>query len=172
MKRNIILISLLLTSALSACNRGQTDWQSFKDKYAADGTTIHLNGLMKLGMGLFANNSDPDTQALMRFLKKMKGIEINIIPQSQAHYTPAEVDRLSQLLNHSHYESLINIRKGSRLFNLWARGKEDEFSDPLALINDGNDVIMVEMKGTLTTQDIQSLTNAGMKYSSKEINGE
>lgn len=165
-----IIAALLLIFALSACNQGPHDWQNFKQKYGAKGTTIRLNGIMKFAATAIISKEadDPETQAVAHILKKMKGIEINIIPKSQAHYTSEAVEHLARLLNHSSYESLINIRKGNKLVNLWARGKEDEFSDPLALINDGNTVIMVEMKGTLSAKDIQTIVNAGTKYAGSE----
>lgn len=161
-----IIAALLLTFALSACNEGPHGWQNFKQKYGDKGTTIRLNGLMKLAAAaIISKEADhPEAQAVVHILKKMKGIEINIIPKSQAHYTPEAVEHLAHVLNHSSYESLINIQKGNKLVNLWARGKEDEFSDPLALINDGNTVIMVEMRGTLSAKDIQAIVNAGTKY--------
>lgn len=161
-----IIAALLLIFALSACNRGSRDWQNFKQKYGDKGTTIRLNGLMKLAATAIISKEtdDPEAQAILHILKKMKGIEINIIPESQAHYTPEAVEHLTHLLNHSNYESLINIQKGNKLINLWACGKEDEFSDPLALVNDGNTVIMIEMKGTLSAKDIQTIVNAGTKY--------
>ncbi|MGH2643591.1 MAG: DUF4252 domain-containing protein [Chitinophagaceae bacterium] len=165
-----IITALLLVFTLSACNRGYRDWRNFRQKYASNGATIRLNGLMKLAASAIISKStdDPEAEAIMHILNNMKGIEINIIPQSKAHYTVSEVDKLSRLLNHGSYESLINIQKGNKLINLWARGNQNEFSDPLALINDGNDVIMVEMKGTLSTKDIQTIVNAGMKYTDSD----
>jgi hypothetical protein len=159
---------LILALSLAACNRGSHQWDSFQEKYADKGTTIRLNGLMKLGLNLFADKAhDPETRALLHILKKMKGVEINIIPASRAHFTAREVTRLSDALDRSRYESLINVRRGDQMVNLWARGDENTFSDPLVLVNSGSEVVLITMKGTLTTEDIQTLTQAGMKYAGK-----
>lgn len=152
----------------AACNRDSDPdaWDMFKNKYADKGTTIRLNGLMRLGLRMFAGaDQDPKTRALMNIVKKMKGVEIHIIPVSQAHYSSAEVIRLSDVRDKSRYKSLVSVRKGSQLVNLWARGDDNTFKDPLTLIHDGDDLIMIEMKGTLTTDDLRTLTQAGMKYS-------
>ncbi len=151
---------------LSACSRhGEDEWESFKRKYASHGTTIRLNGLMRTGLQIAAAaEDDPETHALMDILKKMKGVEIHIIPAASAHFSAGEVSRLSEVLNHSRYESLINVRKGDQMVNLWARGGENDFSDPLVLVHSGSEVVMVEMKGTLTASDLQTLSQAGMKY--------
>lgn len=156
---------LFMALSLAACNRGPNAWENFKHKYADKGTTIRLNGVMRLGLRMFAgSNPDPETHALMNILKKMKGVEITIIPESQANYTPKEIAHLTDLLNRSRYESMVNVRKGNQMLNLWVRGDKDTFSDPLALFHDGNDLVMVEMKGILTTGDLQTITNACLKY--------
>jgi hypothetical protein len=163
MKTKIKWLLLMFIVVSAACNRGPREWNSFKQKYAGKGTTIRLNRLMKLGLQVFAHaDHDPETQALMHILKKMQSIEINIIPRKQAQFASEEINHLSYLLNKSDYESLVNIRKGSQVVNVWARGDRDTFSDPLALINDGDEVILVEMKGALTAEDIQMLADAGM----------
>lgn len=158
----LLLLPLLL---LAACNKESDAWETFKHKYADRGTTIHLNGLMRLGLQIFAlTDQDEETRALMNIAKKMKDIEVHIIPASQAHFSSSDVHKLSGVLSKSDYESLISVRKGSQTVNLWARGDKDTFSDPLALIIDGDELIMVEMKGTLTASDIRTLTQTGMKY--------
>lgn len=159
------LLLLCFPFLLSACNNGPKDWHHFINQYGEIGTTIRVNGLMKLGLDIALKSSDdPATRNLLKIIKKMKGIEIHIIPVNSARFSSGDVVRLTQLLNKSSYESLISIRRGEEMINLWALGGQDSFSDPLALIHDGNEVIMVEMKGTLTTEDIQTLMNAGEKY--------
>lgn len=159
---SVLLLSVML---LAACNKGTDEWSHFKDKYASVGTTIHVNGLMRLGLAIaLKNEHDPDTRNLLEILRKMKGVEIHIIPESSAHFSSSDVIHLTQALDKSNYESLLSVRKGDQMVNLWALGGKDAFSDPLALISSGGEVIMVEMKGTLTVSDIQTLTNAGKKY--------
>lgn len=170
MKKHLLRISFLFLSAtllLASCHRGTNDWDQFKEKYASMGTTIRLNGLMKLGLAAaLKNEDDPDTRNLLNILRKMKGVEIHIIPESWS-FTSADVVRLSQVLDKSSYESLISVQKGDQMVNLWALGGKDVFKDPLALIHSGTEVVMVEMKGTLTADDIQTLANAGRKYTDK-----
>lgn len=158
MKKFLILIFAL---SFVACNNETNAWETFKHKYAGQGTTIRVNGLMKLALGMYIDEADPEMQKAMDLLKKMKGVEINIMDDDQSHFSQEEVLNLVHKLNKSAYEPLINIRHGSDLINLWAKGNKNTFSDPLALINTGDEVIMVEMKGTLTTSDIQMLTRAG-----------
>lgn len=158
MKKFLILILVL---SFAACKKEPGAWENFKQKYADQGTTIRVNGLMKLALGMFMNNDDPELQKAMDLLKKMKGVEINILDADQTHFNPKEVFTLAHKLNQSAYEPLINIRHGNELINLWAKGNKNTFSDPLALISTGDEVIMLEMKGTLTTEDIQLLTRAG-----------
>lgn len=158
----IFLFAIML---LAACQKDAGDWDSFKAKYASAGTTIRVNGLMKLGLGIaLKNENDPDTRHILQILKKMKGVEIHIIPGSAAHFSPSDVVRLSRALDKSHYDQLVSVRKGNQLVNLWALTDKDAFADPLALIYSGNEAVMVEMKGRLTAEDIQTLLNAGKKY--------
>ncbi len=47
MKLKFTAIAILSLIALSACNNGTRDWQKFQKKYASDGVSFRLNGLMK-----------------------------------------------------------------------------------------------------------------------------
>jgi len=148
----------------SACHQGEDAWQQFKDRYAEKGTTIRVNGLMKWGLGIAADFSDdPEARAVMQILRKMKGVEIHVVPHRDVP-SAAEVNRLSGDLERHGYASLVAVRSEGTRVNLWARDRTDAFSDPLVLVRDDQVMVMVELRGTLTTEDIQTLVSAGEHY--------
>lgn len=123
MRIKSICVFAALAFSLAACNHWDHDWEHFKEQYADKGTTIRLNGLMKLGLQIFAKtDDDPQTRALLNIVRKMHGVEIHIIPRARAHYEPSEVGKLSERMGQSDYQSLINVRSGGQLVHLWACG--------------------------------------------------
>jgi hypothetical protein len=147
---------------MTACRSGSQDWEHFLHKHAGQGTTIRLNGVMKLGLQLWADaDSDPESQEVVRILKKMKGVEVHIFDASRAHVSEGEVNHLTGLLDKSAYHTLLNVRHGGQQVHLWARGKDDAISDPLVLVCGEGKLVLAEMKGTLSADDLHTLVRFG-----------
>lgn len=145
-----------------ACHRGDNAWEQFKAPYLAKGTTIRIHSWMKWGLGAVASLShDPQAQAVVPILRRMKAVEIHILP---AGSTPSagEITRLSGRLQTSGYASLVDVRSAGARVNLWARDEErtDELRDPLVMIRDDEVMVLVEMKGTLSVEDVHTLLSA------------
>ena len=163
-----LLLTAFLLPLLPACKQDEQPnaWETFKQEHAGAGTTVHINGLMKLGLGILSlTDDDPALRQLLPIVRKMKDIEVHVTPATKARNSYADMEKLSRVLDQSNYENLLSVRKGKQTFKLWASGNEDTFRNPLAVINDGEDVVLLEMKGSLTTKDLQIITSAGMHYS-------
>jgi hypothetical protein len=166
MNRKIFLPATCMVALLcfSACKTQQiSSWEGFKSRYADAGTSLRLNGpLFKLGMKIASVSADdPEAEDILHRLRKFRGVELHVIPIHKVGLSYEDVRNLDNLLLKDHYASLVNIRHEKDLVRIWAKGKEDEFKDPLVLINNEDDLVMIELRGSLTADDIGALADAG-----------
>ncbi|GAA4305635.1 DUF4252 domain-containing protein [Compostibacter hankyongensis] len=169
MKNNVTIKLLCLLSAILlmvSCRTSSkvSGWDDFKSRYAGDGVNVKVGGaIFKWGSGIAARatEDDEDAAALIRCLRKFRGVEVHAVPLKRIKFDAADVDRLDRSLQRDHYASLVTVRDGADHIHIWARGSEEEFRDPLILINDESDLVMVELKGVVTADDIGTLSRAG-----------
>jgi|GEM_PF-2923201 len=160
-KKAYLWIGLVILT-MTACRSGSQHWEHFLDQHAGQGTTIRLNGLMKAGLQLWADaDDDPQSQEVVRILKKMKAVEIHVFDASRAHVSDLEVNDLAGSLDKSAYHRLLNIRHGGQQLHLWARGSDASISDPLVLVSGEGKLVLAEVKGTLSANDLQTLVRFG-----------
>lgn len=160
----LLFTAFLLLGAVS-CRQHDDAWDRFIATYGAHGATIRVNGLIKWGLDAFGQfNDDPESRAILGIVRKMKGVEIHIIPARRVPEALPEVEKLGGRLEREGYGSLVNVRASGSEVNLWAKGDDDVLSDPLALVRDGETLVMVKMRGTLTAADLQTLLHAAGHY--------
>lgn len=150
---------VLITLMAGACHREGNAWQQFKAPYLGKGTTIHVHTWMKWGLEAAAELShDPRTAAVVPILRRMRAVEIHILPLA-AVPSSGEITRLSGRLACQGYASLIAVRSAGARVNLWARDEEHagELRDPLVVIRDEDVMVLVEMKGVLSADDVHTL---------------
>lgn len=165
MSSKILLSAAIIFSLLAVSCKTEkiSSWEQFKSRYADDGFTLKINGgLFKLGSKIAAAAvDDKDSRQVLKSLSGLHGVAVHVIPIRAAGIPPEAIGHLGRMLQKDNYESLVDLRNGSDRVYLWAKGKGDEYKDPLILINSGNELLMVEMKGKITTDDIGSLAKAG-----------
>lgn len=151
---------LAALAGMASCRTNRiSNWDAFKAEHAGEGFTIKVNGpLFKLGMGIASHaDDDPETARLLKHLSRLRGVEVRTIPLKHGR-DPIDLNRLSRLLEKDAYASIATIRDGADNIRIWAKGKEDELKDPLVLITDDDDLVIIELKGSVNADDIGALT--------------
>ncbi len=161
MKRlGIVLVIMVTPFLLFAQSKAAADFQN-KYKEDRDAAYVEISGSLFKFIGMMNDGEegeiDPDLEAIANIAEGMRSIKILKISKYDSDLKQSEIDNLKSQLKKESYESLMTFREGKKSINVMVQGSGNEFKNPLILVDEKDEFVLLNIEGTFTPQDIAHL---------------
>ncbi len=165
MKRRIpqLLTTLILLASLVlvSCGSPPSARNFYQDHKQGEGVTNFTvpGWLIFLGTSIARPFvKEEEARYALKFGKKVKRLQL-MIDEDGHNITTADVRRFVETARHDKYEDLIYVRDEETRVHVMVREKKDKLKHLLVLVRDDTDFIFLNMRTSISMQDIAKLLN-------------
>ncbi len=163
-KHLIITILILITFIFQSCIISQKPNVSFFDDPSynygtARFTSINVPMFLAKPIVKKSLRSEAENEELIKLIKKVSEVKVMTIENSNVEM----VADFAKYLKNEQYEEWMTVKKETETVNFQAKQKGDEIRKLMISISSGSELVLVNISGKFTADDISRLINYSEK---------
>lgn len=171
MKKYTVLFAFaIFAMTLQSCIVSQKPNMGFFDNphydyKGAQFTSINVPMFLAKPFVKKALRDDGESEELINLIKKISDIKVMTIENGNAEI----VSDFTKYLKKDHFEEWMTVRKEKEVINFQAKQKGDEIRKLMITIASGSELVLVDVSGKFTADDISRIINYSEKNDLKEL---